>query len=108
MYSSILGPLIKPVMVFQESVLLFCIDGFKFQVLNYRQGNVYEGGAVMSEKEQKGTQAEEKVTQTPIEVQQTDPCADIDDPVRRGLCRICQMPVVGESPFCKDHEAPVP
>jgi hypothetical protein len=37
-----------------------------------------------------------------------DVCADIADPVRRGLCRICQAPVVGEAPFCKDHEPPVP
>jgi hypothetical protein len=24
------------------------------------------------------------------------------------LCRVCQAPVVGEAPFCKDHEPPVP
>ncbi|HTY24924.1 MAG TPA: hypothetical protein VMC85_17470 [Desulfomonilaceae bacterium] len=37
-----------------------------------------------------------------------DECADIKDPVRKGLCRICQAPVIGEAPFCKDHEPPVP
>lgn len=37
-----------------------------------------------------------------------DPCVDIKDPVRRSLCRVCQVPVVGEAPFCKDHEPPVP
>ncbi|MGO9571817.1 MAG: hypothetical protein ACLP5H_30185 [Desulfomonilaceae bacterium] len=35
-------------------------------------------------------------------------CGDIDDPVRRGLCRVCGMPVLGEVPFCQDHEPPVP
>jgi len=37
-----------------------------------------------------------------------DPCAGINDPVRRGLCRVCQVPVIGEAPFCKDHEPPTP
>ncbi|MGD9818152.1 MAG: hypothetical protein AB7V04_05555 [Desulfomonilaceae bacterium] len=37
-----------------------------------------------------------------------DPCANIEGSVRRGLCKVCQTPVVGEAPFCKDHEAPVP
>jgi hypothetical protein len=37
-----------------------------------------------------------------------DPCANITDPVRRGLCRVCQAPVIGEAPFCKEHEPPVP
>jgi hypothetical protein len=35
-------------------------------------------------------------------------CGDITDPLRRGLCKVCGMPVVGEAPFCKDHEFPVP
>jgi hypothetical protein len=43
----------------------------------------------------------------------TDPttgetCADIHDPVRRSLCKVCNMPVMGEAPFCKEHEPPVP
>jgi hypothetical protein len=43
----------------------------------------------------------------------TDPttgetCADIQDPVRRSLCKVCNMPVMGEAPFCKEHEPPVP
>ncbi|MEI7450000.1 MAG: hypothetical protein WCJ75_10265 [Desulfomonile sp.] len=37
-----------------------------------------------------------------------DPCVDIKDPLRRSLCRVCQVPVIGEAPFCKDHEPPVP
>ena len=37
-----------------------------------------------------------------------DACAGIEDPIRRGLCRVCQAPVIGEAPFCKDHETPVP
>jgi hypothetical protein len=24
------------------------------------------------------------------------------------LCRVCNAPVIGEAPFCKDHEPPVP
>ena len=43
----------------------------------------------------------------------TDPttgetCADINDPVRRSLCKVCNMPVMGGAPFCKEHEPPVP
>jgi hypothetical protein len=38
----------------------------------------------------------------------TDPCAGIRDPVRRGLCKVCGLPVIGEAPFCKEHEMPVP
>lgn len=36
------------------------------------------------------------------------PCAEIKDPIRKTFCRVCQVPVVGEAPFCKDHEPPVP
>lgn len=35
-------------------------------------------------------------------------CESIQDPVRRTLCKACGLPVVGEIPFCKDHEPPVP
>jgi hypothetical protein len=35
-------------------------------------------------------------------------CDAIEDPVRRGLCKMCGMPVVGSAPFCIDHEPPVP
>lgn len=35
-------------------------------------------------------------------------CESIQDPVRRTLCKACGLPVVGEVPFCKDHEPPVP
>ncbi len=37
-----------------------------------------------------------------------DECAGIRDPVRRTLCKVCNAPVVGNAPFCKDHEPPVP
>jgi hypothetical protein len=37
-----------------------------------------------------------------------DECADIRDPVRRALCKVCNAPVMGNAPFCKDHEPPVP
>jgi hypothetical protein len=37
-----------------------------------------------------------------------DECADIDDPVRRTLCKVCQAPVIGTVSFCRDHEPPVP
>ena len=37
-----------------------------------------------------------------------DVCGNIDDPIRRGLCKICGMPVVGAAPFCQEHEPPVP
>jgi len=40
--------------------------------------------------------------------EETDECAGIEDPVRRGLCRVCQAPIIGEAPFCQDHEPPVP
>ncbi len=42
------------------------------------------------------------------EAREGEACGDITDPVRRGLCKICGIPVVGEAPFCKDHEPPVP
>lgn len=44
----------------------------------------------------------------PVEGSGADECASIEDPVRRGLCKVCQAPVIGEAPFCKDHEPPVP
>jgi hypothetical protein len=60
----------------------------------------------MSERDEKKSQLEETAAAGSTEA--ADPCADIKDPVRRGLCRVCQVPVVGEAPFCKDHEPPVP
>jgi hypothetical protein len=39
---------------------------------------------------------------------QSDACDTIDDPVRRGLCKVCRKPVLGELPFCRDHEPKVP
>lgn len=60
----------------------------------------------MSETEDKKGRVEEAAPAGSMEA--ADLCADIKDPVRRGLCRVCQAPVVGEAPFCKDHEPPVP
>lgn len=39
---------------------------------------------------------------------QPEACDTVQDPVRRGLCKICNKPVVGELPFCQDHEPEVP
>ena len=39
--------------------------------------------------------------------EQGQACDDIEDPVRRSLCKVCEMPVIGEAPFCKDHMPPV-
>ena len=35
-------------------------------------------------------------------------CDDINDPVRKGLCKICGTPVLKMAPFCQEHEPPVP
>jgi hypothetical protein len=35
-------------------------------------------------------------------------CDDISDPIRRSLCKVCNMPVIGDAPFCQEHEPPVP
>ncbi len=35
-------------------------------------------------------------------------CENIGDPIRKGLCKVCGLPVIGQAPFCKDHEPPVP
>ncbi len=35
-------------------------------------------------------------------------CNVIDDPLRRGLCKVCGTPVAGALPFCQEHEPPVP
>lgn len=55
--------------------------------------------------EEKTSSEKERQTAASEEV---DECASIQDPVRRGLCKVCQAPVIGEAPFCKDHEPPVP
>jgi hypothetical protein len=62
----------------------------------------------MSEREEKSGQSQPTESSETKEAQAPDPCADIKDPVRKGLCRVCQAPVIGEAPFCKDHEPPVP
>lgn len=35
-------------------------------------------------------------------------CNRIDDPVRRGLCKVCGTPAGGALPFCRSQEPPVP
>jgi hypothetical protein len=35
-------------------------------------------------------------------------CNRIDDPVKRGLCKVCGTPVAGTLPFCQQHEPPAP
>lgn len=62
----------------------------------------------MSLKDEEKAKTEETGPMGSAETEKVDPCADITDPIRRGLCRVCQMPVAGEAPFCKDHEPPVP
>ncbi len=37
-----------------------------------------------------------------------DPCDEIQDSLRRMLCKTCGVPVVGEAPWCKDHKPPIP
>jgi hypothetical protein len=37
-----------------------------------------------------------------------DACAGINDPIRKALCKACGLPVIGQAPFCKDHEPPAP
>ena len=54
------------------------------------------------------TQEEKKRVAEPGDQREGEACGDIADPIRRGLCKVCDMPVVGEAPFCKDHEPPVP
>jgi hypothetical protein len=62
----------------------------------------------MSEREEKTEQSQPTESSETKEAQAADSCAHIEDPVRRGFCRVYQAPVIGEAPFCKDHEPPVP
>ena len=62
----------------------------------------------MPEKEEKKGSVEETAAAGSTEAQTEDPCAHISDPLRKGLCRVCQVPVIGDAPFCKAHEPPVP
>ncbi len=63
---------------------------------------------VMSDRNEKRGQIEETAPAGSKEARAAGPRAHIEDRVRRVLCRVCQIPVVGEAPFCKDHELPVP
>jgi hypothetical protein len=62
----------------------------------------------MSDREERNQEKEPESPSRTAGEPTADPCADIKDPVRKGLCRVCQVPVIGEAPFCKDHEPPVP
>jgi hypothetical protein len=62
----------------------------------------------MSRRDDEKGNVEERLPVGSAEAQRIDPCADIKDPIRKGLCRVCRIPVAGETPFCKDHEPPVP
>lgn len=42
------------------------------------------------------------------DAQSQEDCDGIKDPLRRALCKVCGMPVLGEAPFCAEHEPPVP
>jgi hypothetical protein len=35
-------------------------------------------------------------------------CDDIDDPLRRKVCKMCEKPVLKDTPFCEEHAPPVP
>jgi DNA-binding protein HU-beta len=35
-----------------------------------------------------------------------DKCGSVEGSVRRLLCRVCGLPVLGELPFCKEHAIP--
>jgi hypothetical protein len=62
----------------------------------------------MSDKEERNQEREPGSQSGAAGERTADPCGDIKDPVRKTLCRVCQAPVIGEAPFCKDHEPPVP
>jgi hypothetical protein len=62
----------------------------------------------MSDREERNQEKEPESQSGTEGVPTADPCADIKDPVRKTLCRVCKAPVIGEAPFCKDHEPPVP
>ncbi|AFM23427.1 hypothetical protein [Desulfomonile tiedjei] len=56
----------------------------------------------MTEEQKKRAESERKAEEIYAE------CNRIDDPVRRGLCKVCGTPVAGALPFCQQHEPPVP
>jgi hypothetical protein len=62
----------------------------------------------MSEMEHKKGREQPAPVSGSYESRSPERCEDIKDPVRKGLCRVCQMPVVGEAPFCGNHQPPVP
>jgi hypothetical protein len=57
------------------------------------------------EPEDKGTKVHSEQTGSS---EGAGPCERISDPVRKGLCKACELPVIGEAPFCKDFENIVP
>jgi hypothetical protein len=60
----------------------------------------------MTEPQERNVEKEE-FKGRPIEPE-GEACDDISDPIRRTLCKVCNTPVIGEAPFCKEHEPPVP
>ena len=59
----------------------------------------------MPERDEKKNQIEETAAEGLTEAQSGDPCADIKDPVRRGLCRVCQTPRRRRGPFLQGSRA---
>jgi hypothetical protein len=76
--------------------------------MDYPAGANQEEVFAMSERDEEKNRVKDTAAWGSTHEQAGDPCAHIKDPVRRGLCRVCQLPVVGEAPFCKDYEAPAP
>jgi DNA-binding protein HU-beta len=35
-----------------------------------------------------------------------DDCASVEGSIRKLMCRVCGLPVLGELPFCKEHAIP--
>jgi hypothetical protein len=62
----------------------------------------------MSDRKERNQEKEPESPSRTAGVPTTDPCLDIKDSVRKGLCRVCQTPLIGEAPFCNEYEPPVP
>lgn len=62
----------------------------------------------MNEAEERNADREEPMGAGKAGESTAEACDTIADPVRRTLCKVCGLPVMGEAPFCKDHEPPVP
>jgi hypothetical protein len=62
----------------------------------------------MSEREESKRRESAEESREAVDPTTGEVCADINDPIRRALCKVCGMPVVGQAPFCQEHEPPVP